>query len=344
MSKFLSTVDLAKALNLSPSTVSRALNDHYSISEKTKKRVLEYAREVGFQKNLNASRLLREQTFTIGIVMPEISSYFFSTVVQGLKQVLEPAGYDMLIMQTGEQLDNEVRAVRFLTSLRVDGLIYSPSIETKSYEHLEVVMKNQIPFVNLDRGLPGVHCYQVLVNDELGAFQAVQHLIQSGCRRIAHVAGPQNTFNARNRFKGYQRALEANGLPYDDALVVYTDYRMSHSMETVHQLFKRKVLPDGIFAINDEMAVGCISAARKRGLRIPQDLAVVGFDDEMYASYFYPALSTVKNPMADMGELAAKLCLEQIHEYDPERFEVKLLQPEVIIRDSSRRSSTKFFA
>ncbi|WPP48642.1 LacI family DNA-binding transcriptional regulator [Catalinimonas niigatensis] len=341
MSKYQSTVDIAKALNLSPSTVSRALNDHYSISEKTKQRVLEYAKEVGFRKNLNASRLIQRKTFTLGILMPEVVSHTFSTLAQGISDVLEPAGYDMLIMNASEQYEKEVHMLNYLASIRVDGIIFSPTQQTKDYAHLQTILKNKIPFVNIDRGLTDIDCHQILLDDEKGAFQAVQHLVKVGCKKIAHIAGPREALNSRNRIKGYKMALEANQMDFDESLLTYSDFIIGNSIEAVRSLFDRKDIPDGIFAVNDEMALGCLHMAAQKDIQIPEQLALVGFDDEVYSSFFRPSLSTVKSPIREMGQKAAQLCLDQMDNYEAFPPKIQLLSPKLIIRNSSRKGNPR---
>jgi DNA-binding LacI/PurR family transcriptional regulator len=340
MSKYQSTVDIAKALHLSPSTVSRALNDHYSISEKTKQKVLAYAKEVGFRKNLNASRLIQRKTFTLGILMPEVVSHTFSTLAQGINDVLEPAGYDMLIMNASEQYEKEVHMINYLASIRVDGIIFSPTQQTKDYAHVETILKNKIPFVNIDRGLMGIDCHQILLDDEKGAFQATQHLIAMGCRSIAHIAGPQEALNSRNRIKGYLKALKANGFTFDKSRLTYCDFIIGNSMEAVRSLFERKDIPDGIFAVNDEMALGCLHMATQKGIQIPEQLALIGFDDEVYSKFFRPSLSTVKSPIREMGQKAAQLCLDQMEDYEAFPPKIQLLSPQLIIRNSSRKGKS----
>ncbi|MEQ9438729.1 MAG: LacI family DNA-binding transcriptional regulator [Cyclobacteriaceae bacterium] len=344
MSKYQSTVDIARALNLSPSTVSRALNDHYSISAKTKQRVLDYAREVGFQKNLYASRLNHRKTFTVGILMPEISSHTFSTITSGIKEVLEPEGYDLILMHSAEQYEKEVHLINYLTSIRADGIIYSPTKETNDYAHLETILKNKIPFVNIDRGLTDFRCHQILLNDKQGAYLATQHLFDMGCRSIAHLAGPKDASNARHRIEGYQSALNANGLPFDPALITHSDFRITNSNDAIRYLLERDPLPDGIFVVNDEMALGCMHLASEKGLDIPHQLAIIGFDDEVYSQYFRPSLSTVRSPVQEMGRRAARVCLQQIENYEAYPADTQLLTPQLIVRASSRRTTPKHYA
>ena len=319
--------------------MSRALNDHYSISEKTKRRVREYAQQVGFQKNLNASRLSSRKTFTVGVLMPEITSHTFSTITTGIKEVLEPEEYDLILMHSAEQYEKEAHLINYLTSIRVDGIIYSPTKETNDYTHLEMIQRYKIPLVNIDRGLAGFQCHQILLDDKRGAYLATQHLVDVGCRTIAHIAGPQDALNARHRIEGYQNALSANGLPLDPALITYSDFRITNSTGAIHAILNQKLRPDGIFAVNDEMALGCMHRASELGLEIPGQLAVIGFDDEVYSQYFRPSLSTVRSPVKEMGRRAAQVCLQLMDNYAAHPPQTQLLTPQLIVRASSRRMS-----
>jgi DNA-binding LacI/PurR family transcriptional regulator len=342
--RYFSTVDIAKALQVSPSTVSRALNDHPSISRETKARVMEFASRVGYEKNLHAFSLIRQKTNTIGVILPGATDYFFSRILNGIKSVLEPAGYRLIIMQSNDEYHTETEYIRYMEAIRVDGLLFSPSSQTRDYKHLHVLLKKKIPFVNFDRGLENMDCFQVLSDDEQGAFGAVQHLFDIGCRRIAHIAGPGNLLNANNRRRGYERALKSNGLKADETLVMPAGFNTDSSIDPARALLGRADRPDGIFAVNDAIALGCIAVAQDLGVAIPESLAIVGFDDEAYSKYFSPSLSTVRNPIFEMGSTAAELCLQQIREDNPPLFETHILKPELIIRSSSRRKGILHYA
>ena len=344
MKKYLSTTDLAKALNLSPSTVSRALNDSSAISQETKARVLKFAQSVGYQKNLHAYSLINQKTDTIGVILPGITSYFFTTVIKGIQQVIEPAGYNLIIFQSNESLQKEIDYIRYLNALRIDGLLYAPSSETTSHEHLLPLLDKGIAFVNFDRGLDGLNCHQVLSDDQEGAFYAVQHLIDIGCKRIAHIGGPKNVLNARNRLNGYKSALKSNGIAIDEHLIGESDFSIEKCIDSVSKMLQQKDRPDGIFAVNDAAALGCMSVAKDMGLAIPHDIAIVGYDDESYSKYFTPPLSTVSNPISEMGTTSAKLCLRQIQEGLAGPFEKILLKPKLIIRASSKKGRVLHYA
>jgi len=209
---------------------------------------------------------------------------------------------------------------------------------------LHIVFKNQIPFVNVDRGIVGIDCHQILLDDQKGAYQATQHLIDIGCRRIAHIAGPKEALNSHNRQKGYEQCLRANGLSPEASLISYSDFCLRNSAESVKQVFSQATLPEGIFAVNDEMAMGCIDMAIQKGIKIPDELAIVGFDNAAYGPFFRPSISTVKSPIREMGQMAARHCLQQINNYDAHTPQTQLLSPELIIRETSRRGYPKHYA
>jgi LacI family transcriptional regulator len=337
MAKYSSITDIAKALGLSPSTVSRALNDHYSISGKTKERVWNYAKETGFQKNLNAANLLHGKSRVIGVLVPEATSHFFATLISGTRNGLAGSGYDLIILESNESYEQEVRNLRYLCSMRVDGILYAPSVATTDFSHLDLVQKNKIPFVNIDREVKGFHCCKVLLDDGYGARLAVEHLIQRGARRIAHLAGPKEVTNAAQRLQAYKDVLQEHHIPFDPALVAFSDFRMPSSAPAITRLFDQK--PEAIFCVNDETALGCMAEARKRKLQVPDDVLVVGFDDEIYSQYFNPGLTTVHSPIDQMAQMAVKKCLRLIQDFDAVVVERMVLQPELIIRKSSLRKN-----
>lgn len=343
MSKYLSTQDIASALGMSASTVSRALNDHYSISDRTKEKVKAYAKKNGFQKNLNAAQLLSKRTFTVGVLVPEITSHFFSTISRGIKEILDPKGYDMLIMNSGENYDKEKKILNHLLSIRVDAIIYIPTNGIKNHDHLNPVTQNKVPFVNIDRGLQGFDCHQILFDNKHGAYLATQHLIDIGCKKIAHLAGPKDTLNSKNRIMGFESALSSHGLKIDQSMICHTDFRIENSRTAINQLFERKDRPDGIFAVNDELGIGCLHRANELCISVPDELAVIGFDNEFYGEYFNPPLSTINSPILDMGRKSAEMCLNLTDHFNQCPPKIQILEPSLIIRKSSRRGNPKCF-
>ena len=344
MSGYTTTISsIAEVLNLAPSTVSRALNDHYSISEETKKRVTKLAQQLGYQPNLHASSLVSRKTNVIGLVIPQVTDFFFTTVVTGIRDALEQSGYRLIIMQSNESHEIECENLHYLMAARVDGILYSPTLHTKGIKHLKPVTSNGIPFVNFDRKVNSGKFFQVLSDDEQGAYMAVQHLIDVGCKKIAHIGGPRTARNALNRFNGFAKALRSNGLTIFEQMVVETDFSIDQSIGSIKALFDAQELPDGIFAVNDATAIGCMSVALEKGLKIPKDIAIVGYDDETYSQFLTPSLSSVKNPIYEMGHLAVKMCLAQIQK-DGLPVENRTLKPKLLIRQSSKKGRVLHYA
>lgn len=339
MKKYISTSDIAKKLGISPSTVSRALNDNYKISEKTRQLVKEYAKKVGYQKNLHAASLIQNSTNIIGLVVPSTTNYFLSRIVKGITSVLYDKGYELLIMQTNEDFNREMEILSFLRSIRVDAIIYAPAHSTHTFDHIEEIIRSNLPFINYDR-LIKLDCPKVLCDDKYGAKAATQHLIDIGSKRIVHLGGPEHAMNAESRFEGYCNALKINGFSLDMKLVFRTEFSIMNpnTMAAIDRIFKLTPLPDAIFSANDELAIGCMKKARTLGLKIPADIAFVGYDDDTFCQFMHPTLSTVKNKIFDMGVHTAKKCLLAVNDPEIPIESLKLL-PKLIIRGSSRKGT-----
>ena len=344
MSKYVRIIDIAKKLDLAPSSVSRALDDHYSISPKTKKKVNELAHKLGYQRNLHAISMKSKKSSLIGLLLPDFTSYFLYSLIEVIKNVLETNKYNLVVMQSGSNHNTEVVNLQRLYAMRVDGILYSPTIETPNAAHLESSLVNNVPVVNFDRDCGSDDFFKVLVDDEYGAFCAVQHLVDVGCRRIAHISGPKTVKNAQNRSNGYKRALMANGIEFLDELVVESDFSIDNSIHHIKKLLELDPKPDGIFAVNDATALGCMSVIKGIGLDIPNDIAVIGYDDETYSQYLNPSLSTVKHPIFDMGELSAQLCLDQINNKGLLAGGKTVLKPKLIVRQSSKKGAYLHYA
>jgi len=330
--------DIARELNISPSTVSRALKDHPDISTQTKKAVNSLAKALNYQPNAVALSLRKSKTNTIGVIIPEIVHFFFSTVISGIEDIAYNSGYNVIISQTNESLDREVSDITNMISQRVDGLLVSPSKETDSYDHLRKVKKLGIPLIFFDRICEELQLSQVTVDDYEGAFQATEHLIQQGCKRIAHIAGPPKLCITKNRMQGYKDALKKYEIEIDPALVVSTNtIQFDEGREVVKTLLKSSRLPDGIFTSNDPIAIGAMDIIKKNGLRIPEDIAIIGFSDWQISEFVEPPLSSVFQPGFEMGQTAARLFIEQVA--DKENFvpKSKVLKTRLSIRQSSRR-------
>jgi len=330
--------DIAKALNVSASTVSRALHDSPSISQETKDAVMELAKQLNYQPNMLAVSLLNKRTKTIGVIVPEITSYFFATVISGVQDMVEEAGFKLIICQSNESYEEEQKLIETLSLGRVDGFLISPSSKTTKFDHLEKLRASGTPVVVFDRDCPNFEADKVLVDDYDGAFQAVDYLIKTGCKRIAHISGPQNLTTCQHRKKGYLDALKKNGLEIDELLNSEVEgFTSEDGEEATRKLLDLNLPPDAIFAINDAVAIGAMSVIRERGMKIPDDISIVGFDDEPYSKYFNPSLTSVWQPVYDLGMLSSRILMNHIAN-DPDDYEYRyeLLKPELIIRNSSK--------
>ena len=332
-------VDLARELKISPSTVSRALRDHPAIKVETKVLVQELAKKLGYQPNALALSLLYKKTNNIGIVVPEITSYFFSSIICGIQDVLDPEGQHAVISQSNESPEIEKKGIETLLSSRVDGFLISSTFNTQDYSHFEKLRQNNIPVVVFDRDCEGQNVSKVLVDDYNGACQAVEHLISQGCKRIAHIAGPQYLSIAEHRKNGYLDTLRKHNLPIDTDLIVESRFfQMEDGVEPAKRLLGLKEKPDGLFIVNDGIAIGALSVLRERNIKVPQEIAVIGFDNDPFSSFSFPSLSTIDQPTYEMGMLAARILLNAINSPEEQReIRNEILKPELIVRDSSRR-------
>jgi DNA-binding LacI/PurR family transcriptional regulator len=330
--------DIARELNVSPSTVSRALNNHPAISTKTREAVIELARKRNYQPNLLALNLLRKHTNTIGVIVPEITSYFFSSVISGIQDLLNPLGVNMIIGQSNESYEEEKSIVQTFTSIRVDGFLISPSSETKNFDHLKVLTENNIPLVIFDRDCEELEVDKVFVDEYKGAFQAVEYLIKTGCRRIAHIAGPSSLSTARHRLNAYKEALTLYGLPVrEEYIVESTGFAPEHGIDPTKKLLKLPQPPDAIFTINDGVAIGAMFVIKEAGIVIPDEISVIGFDDDPHSCYFKPSLSTVWQPTYELGMLSARILMKRINSNnDLSKIRIEKLFPELIVRGSSK--------
>ena len=331
--------DIAKQLNISISTVSRALHDHPAINAGTKKKVVDLARNLNYQPNLLALNLLNKKTNTIGIIVPEITSYFFSSVINGIQDLVNDAGYHLIISQSEESFEKEKNVLDALLKVRVDGFLVSPTSETSGGNHFNKLIDNDIPLVIFDRDCQGFNADKVLVDDYDGAFQAVEYLIKTGCENIAHITGPSNLSISQHRFQGYLDAMKKHNITIDDQMVVSVNgFTPEFGVQAAKKLLSLPKLPDAIFAINDGIAIGAMYVIKETGIKIPNEISVVGFDDEPHSSYFIPPLTSVWQPVYDMGMLSARILLNKlkgVKTVDSPRYE--LLKPELIIRESSRK-------
>jgi len=328
--------DLAKQLNISASTVSRALRDHIDVSTKTKLKVHELSKQLDYQPNRIAQSLQKNQSNTIGVIVPEIKHDFFSAALDGIEDMAFDAGYTIIVSKSNESYRREVANLRALVSHRVAGLIISLSQTTQIYEHFKILQRQKIPFVYFDRICAEMNESQVIVDDHDGAFSAVEHLINQGYRKIAHLAGPQQLVMASERLRGYCSALKKHNISLNDEYVIYNGLHEEDGILGFDKLLLLEDKPDAIFAVNDPVAIGVFQKMKEKGMNIPGDYAIVGFSDNPLCALIDPPLTTVAQPAYDMGMIAAELLLERIHS-QPEDWQSvkKVLKTNLVIREST---------
>lgn len=330
-------VDIAKALNISKSTVSRALHEHSDINPQTRAAVLEMARQLDYQPNLLAKSLVKSKSNTIGIIVPEFLTYFFPTIIMGAQQVAEQAGYNVIICQSQESFKTEVANANVLLANRVDGVLISMTRETKKFEHFKAFERHGIPVVFFNRICDEMDTSKVLVNDYEGALKAVEHLIKNGYRNIAHIGGPPVLRITHNRLKGYRDALEKHGLPFKKELVVHCNLSKKDAIHCAEKLLNLKHRPDAVFCVNDPVAIQLMLAAKKMKIKIPSELGIVGFSNDPISEVIEPALTTVQQPVADIGRSAMHILLDAIKNGDAYTPVLESLETTLIIRESSSR-------
>lgn len=325
-------IDIANELGISKSTVSRALRGHTDIHEGTRKMILDLAQQLEYQPNPLANALLKSRTNIVGILVPEFRHYFFPTVIMGAQEILSKAGYNVMICQSDESYETEVANVKALMNSRVDGLLVSVTTQTNNVDHFRTVLRKEVPLVFFNRVRPELDTPQVIVDDYAGAFQAVEHLIQQGYRRIAHLAGPVSLLVSRLRMKGYLDALQKHGLPVDNELIIHYDLTEEKARIYANYLLSLAQPPDAIFAINDPTAIEIMLVAKSRGVKIPQELGIVGFSNDPISAIIEPPLTTVEQPVWEMGRQAARILLEQM---ENPRIETYQLPTRLVVRGSS---------
>lgn len=337
MSKSAATIrDIARMLGISKSTVSRALNDHYDVNPETSKKVRELATQLDYQPNLLAQHLKQQRTNTIGVIIPETVNRFFAKAVGGIQQVANRAGYNVIICQSDETLATEQNNLKTLLANKVDGLLVSVSRETNRYDHFQQAIDKEVPLVFFDRIVEELHASQVYSDNYEISLQGTEHLIAQGCKRIAFIAGSQHLYNNRNRLNGYLDAIKKHNLPVNESLIVHISYKANEVEDYVRRLFNLRHKPDAIFAINDMAALEIIYILKKRGLNIPKDVAVLGFNNETICRLTEPSLSSIDHPAFDMGAAATEILLRQIAQPDF-KAEKLLIKSRLVVRESTNR-------
>ncbi len=329
--------DIAKELNISPSTVSRSLADHPDISQETKDMVIAFAEKHKYKPNALASSLRTKNNKMIGVIVPEIVHYFFSTVLSGIEDEAEKEGYRVIISQSYEDFQKEVKCAQALIEARVCGVLASVAKTSTRYEHFQELLDNGIPIVFFDRICTGIITDRVVVDDYAGSYSAVEYLIKTGCRRIAFFGSPSNLPISNNRRMGYEDALINNGLFVDKELMVVCDnYKDAYKVTST--LLSMPAPPDAFFAVNDETAISIVNVIKSRGLRIPDDVSVCGFTNGSLAEMCDPPLTSVDQHCYELGSTAMKLLLHKIqHEDGTNKLKNKIIKTHLVIRDTTKK-------
>jgi DNA-binding LacI/PurR family transcriptional regulator len=332
--------DIARRLNISISTVSRALRNASDVNADTKKAVMALVEELNYQPNKLALSLRQQQTHTIGVIVPNLD-YVLATMVKGIDEVALEAGYTVMVCQSNESFGREILNTRRLMDSLVDGFIISVSSETKIFDHFRKIQEKEIPMVMFDRLIPNLPAPGVRIDNEDGGFQATEHLIQQGYKRIAILAGPQTLGISNSRLDGYLAALKKYKIKKDNDLIVHCDFNQDYAFFATEELLSMKKRPDAIFTISDRMAIGAMLAIKKRGLSIPQDIGLVGFNNEPVVSIVTPAISSVEQPSFEMGKVAGKMFIETMHHPESMMGVEQVLKPKLFVRESSLRNTIK---
>ncbi|MFT4031547.1 MAG: LacI family DNA-binding transcriptional regulator [Siphonobacter sp.] len=331
--------EIARRLGLSKSTVSRALRDSSEINEETKKRVLELANELSYTPNPIALSLQRSRSQTIGIIVPEIANSFFSLVISGIEDVAYRMGYHISIYQSHDSSEREVADVRNILVRRADGLVVSTASQIRNLDHFKTLQEQGIPVVFFDRKVDNFQTHQVLVDDFDGAFRATEHLIEQGCRKLACLTGPQHLPIVQQRTAGFKAALQKYNLPIRPEWLVEGPFKQQSSNKLTKELFANlNDHPDGILAGSTSIALGAHLAIREAGMKMPAQVALIGFSDPPIAPLLDPSLSSIAQPGFEMGQQAAELLIDLIEKKGkPIRYQTRILQTDLMIRQSSER-------
>jgi len=340
MSEKITIYDIAEKLNISAATVSRALNNSSKISATTRQLVLEAAESMNYKQNKLALALKSGRSNNIGVIVPHINRNFFSTIIRGIEEELNPHGYHVIICQSYNDEAKEFECISTLLNAQVDGILMSiASVTTHLDQIINNMIKKEIPMVFFDRKKNIEGLSSVTINDYEGGYQATQHLINEGCKKIAHLAVDRSIEIYKDRFNGYKHALIDNGLDYNDKFVFETKSNIEAGKEAVKKLLKLKNPPDAIFSSSDWVALGAVQELRERGINIPEDFCVVGFSNEPFTKFLELSISSVDQSPLDMGKIAAKVFLEQVKEGGNVKIEQKvILAPKLHIRKSSLKT------
>jgi DNA-binding LacI/PurR family transcriptional regulator len=326
--------DIAKALNISKSTVSRVLQNAFDVNPETRKRVLDKMREMRYRPNMIARNLKKKNTNTIGVNIPAFDIPFYAAAISGIQNEAARQGFNIITCQSNEDFDTELKNIETMLASQVDGLLISISRTTKNVKHLLELQRNNVPVVLFNRVAGLMDFSKVFVNDADGAYKMVNYLIEKGHKKIAHICGPRNLSLSKKRIEGYKQSLEENGILFDDSLLIEGNFSFADGARCTNELLDRGVEVDAIFCVCDSMALGCMQALKLRGYSIPQDIAVAGYTNDPATEFVDPGLTTIAQPSYQIGVESAALLIEKIRNPDAPGRDI-ILDTELIVRASA---------
>lgn len=328
--------DLARILNISVSTVSRALRDTYDVNPETRKKVMGLAAELNYKPNFNATGLAKGSTHTLGVILPFINNYYFSTVITGIQKVAYEQGYNITLFVTNDSAEREISILNDLTISNLDGLLISASSEASSHEDFQKLIEDGIPIVFFDRVLNTIETSKVMQDDYNGAFEAAEHLIENGYKKIAHIAGPKGLHFTEKRLQGYKDALGKHGIAINDQWIIHSEFSQESGEKDTNSLLSLPEKPDAIFAVNDRKAIGAMLALKAQNITIGKEIGVIGFTNDPMSSIISPSLTTVAEPAYDIGKVSCELLIKHITKtyFHPEEI---ILPGKLIVRESTKR-------
>ena len=335
MAKKVTIYDIAEKLNIAAATVSRALNDNPKISDTTKKLVMETAEKMNYRQNRLAIALKSGKTNNVGVIVPRVNTNFFGSVIRGIEDELNASGYQVIICQTHNDEEKEADNVESLLNSQVDAIFMSTS--SRNTDTFDKILKKKIPLIFFDRKKTMDNVSSVTIDDFAGGYIATKHLIDQGCKKIAHVStGDLNIEIFRERFAGYKQALYDNNIPFNEEYVLTTKSNIEDGREAVKKLFSLKNKPDAIFSASDFVALGAIKELQEMKIKVPKDVAIVGFSNEPFTNFLELSISTVDQFPLEMGRMTARVFLTQTDMTDLDKIQKKVvIEPKLIVRKSS---------
>lgn len=332
--------DIAEKLNITASTVSRALNDNPRISEATKKQVLKMAKQLNYQPNNIASALRSGKSKLIGVVVPTANRNFFSSVVRGIEDIANNLGYKVIISQSYEDYKKEIDTVEALLNARVDGIIASIGKNTEKFDHFKKVLDKGIPLVLFDRTTNELEVSEVVIDDYLGAYQVTEHLIKQGCKRIVHFTSPKKINIYRDRLRGYEDALKDHKIPFDPKLIEESNMQLEDGRKSMENIINKGIALDAVFSSSDYAVMGAMQVLKEKGFKIPEQVMLAGFGNEPFTSFTDPPITTVDQKSIPMGRITAETFFELLNGEKNNNIPQKtVLKPELIIRKSTQKNN-----